>query len=526
VARTMPFWGLLGVFLMVTVGLTSEPCVWVAPSLQRISRTSPPGQVTEARLRAARREYESFQIVIHAPKGSPIKNVNVSVTDLRGPGRMLIGKPNITLYREKYVEVRIGSPDRGGVNRPRGPGVYPDGLIPFIDPQTGQRPRGGRLAAAPFDVHSGENEVIWVDVFVPPDVGAGRYTGAYIVTSDQGGFRGDIAVDVWDFSLPLQPSLNSNFLVWSHDRIPVIKELLRHKLNAGKIPSEQQRDLLKGFGLRSTDLGFWSGADISNCVMSPPPSATQLREALAKQAPGLFLYNYTADEVDRCPALEQRLREWGRALHRAGVKNLVTMAPTKALLDDGSGNGQSAVDIWAMLPVTYDRSIALVRQAREKGNEIWSYNALVQDSYSPKWLIDFDPVNFRIQPGFLSQVLGLTGLLYWRVDLWSSDPWSDVSTAQFKKYPGEGMLVYPGADVGISGVAPSMRLKWLRDGVEDYEYLQILKQLGLGEKAMGKAARAARSWSDWTKDPAALEQSRRELGDMLAAVNVPTRVTR
>jgi hypothetical protein len=59
--------------------------------------------------------------------------------------------------------------------------------------------------------------------------------------------------------------------------------------------------------------------------------------------------------------------------------------------------------------------------------------------------------------------------------------------------------------------------------VEDYEYLQILKQLGLGEKAMGKAARAARSWSDWTKDPAALEQSRRELGDMLSQMKSPSR---
>ena len=109
----------------------------------------------------------------------------------------------------------------------------------------------------------------------------------------------------------------------------------------------------------------------------------------------------------------------------------------------------------------------------KKGDSVWSYNTLVQDAYSPKWLIDFDPVNFRIQPGFISQSLNLTGLLYWRVDKWPSDPWNNVNNAgtySSANYPGEGMLVYPGQQVGVKGVVASMRLKWLRDGVEDYDY--------------------------------------------------------
>ena len=162
-------------------------------------------------------------------------------------------------------------------------------------------------------------------------------------------------------------------------------------------------------------------------------------------------------------------------MHQAGIKNLISMSPTPALYNDGSGTGRSAVDIWVLLPVMYNNSKTQVGEVLKKGDSVWSYNTLVQDAYSPKWLIDFDPVNFRIQPGFISQSLNLTGLLYWRVDKWPSDAWNNVNNAgtySSANYPGEGMLVYPGQPVGVKGVVASMRLKWLRDGVEDYDYVQ------------------------------------------------------
>ena len=144
----------------------------------------------------------------------------------------------------------------------------------------------------------------------------------------------------------------------------------------------------------------------------------------------------------------------------------------------------------------------------KKGDSVWSYNTLVQDAYSPKWLIDFDPVNFRIQPGFISQSLNLTGLLYWRVDKWPSDPWNNVNNAgtySSANYPGEGMLVYPGQQVGVKGVVASMRLKWLRDGVEDYDYVQILKDLGKADLAMQITRSVGPDWTNWTRDSNAIE---------------------
>ena len=79
-------------------------------------------------------------------------------------------------------------------------------------------------------------------------------------------------------------------------------------------------------------------------------------------------------------------------------------------------------------------------------------------------------------------------------------------------YPGEGMLVYPGYQVGIAGVAPSMRLKWMRDGVDDYEYVQMLRNAGEGTWALGLSSSVGPDWTNWTRDINALANVRYQLG--------------
>ncbi|HVW08190.1 MAG TPA: DUF4091 domain-containing protein, partial [Bryobacteraceae bacterium] len=225
---------------------------------------------------------------------------------------------------------------------------------------------------------------------------------------------------------------------------------------------------------------------------------------------------YSTDEIINCTALYPTIRQWGYNLHQAGVKNLATLPPIPDLMDDGSGTGRSAVDYWAVMSISYNPTY--VAQALNKGDEVWSYTALVQDSYSPKWQIDFAPINFRIQPGFISQSLGFTGILYWRVDAWSSDPWNQINDQgeySSNNYPGEGVLVYPGYQVGIDGVAPSMRLKWIRDGVDDYDYVQLLRNAGEGSWALGLSASVAPDWTNWTRDTNALANVRYQLGTEL-----------
>jgi hypothetical protein len=411
-----------------------------------------------------------------------------------------------------------------------GAGWYPDALIPFNDPDTGKPLSGAKISAVPFDVKAGNNQPIWVDLQVPQSAQAGNYTGTYTVTSNQGTFTGTIALKVWNFAMPAAPALKSSFLFFQAGTLAAQRELLRNKISPLSTNPADQPLLMKEHGLSATQTGPFSGADVGRCAMSPAPSVSQFKSVAAAQQPGLLLYDYSADEIGHCTSLYPTIRQWANNMHQAGIKNLISMSPTPALYSDGSGSGRSAVDIWVLLPVMYNNSKKNVDEVMKKGDDVWSYNTLVQDAYSPKWLIDFDPVNFRIQPGFISQSLNLTGLLYWRVDKWPSDPWNNVNNAgtySSSNYPGEGMLVYPGGPVGVKGVVASMRLKWLRDGVEDYDYVKILKDLGKADLAMEITRSVGPDWTNWTRDPKAIETARLKLGEAIDQImnTAPTTAT-
>jgi hypothetical protein len=473
--------------------------------------------VTEVSLTAARGESESFQIIANgAAKG--LSDVNLTITDLQGPNGQVIPQSNFTLYREKYMQVNSSSPNRKGTNQPLGPGWYPDALIPFTDPDTGKAPTNAKLKAVPFDVQAGKNQPLWVDLSVPRNAAPGKYTGTYTLTSSQGSYTGPISLKVWNFTLPVVPALKSSFLFFQAGTLAAQRELLRNKISPLTTNPSDQPNLIKEHGLSTTQTGPFSGADVGRCNMSPAPSVSQFKAAASAQQPGLMLYDYSADEIGHCTNLYPIIKQWATNMHQAGIKNLISMSPTPALYSDNSGTGRSAVDIWVLLPLMYNNSKTQVGEVMKKGDAVWSYNTLVQDAYSPKWLIDFDPVNFRIQPGFISQSLNLTGMLYWRVDKWPSDPWNNVNNAgtySSANYPGEGMLVYPGQPVGVKGVVASMRLKWLRDGVEDYDYVQILKDLGKGDLAMQISRSVGPDWTNWTRDAGAVEAARLKLGDTI-----------
>ncbi len=110
--------------------------------------------------------------------GAPLTGVNVTVSDLTGPGGATISPSNLTLYREHFVEVKRHSPYWGGPVHPLAGRWFPDALIPLVDPATGEPPAGGAIPAVPFDVEADHDQPVWVDVFVPRDAVAGDYAGS------------------------------------------------------------------------------------------------------------------------------------------------------------------------------------------------------------------------------------------------------------------------------------------------------------------------------------------------------------
>jgi hypothetical protein len=62
-----------------------------------------------------------------------------------------------------------------------------------------------------------------------------------------------------------------------------------------------------------------------------------------------------------------------------------------------------------------------------------------------------------------------------------------------------------------------MRLKYGRDGIEDYEYVQLLKDCGQAAFALAEAEKVGRDWTHWTRNENLLESVREQLGNQIVA---------
>jgi len=72
----------------------------------------------------------------------------------------------------------------------------------------------------------------------------------------------------------------------------------------------------------------------------------------------------------------------------------------------------------------------------------------------------------------------------WHSYIFQSD---QPGKSYYVRYPnGDGFLVYPGGPIGVKGPVSSVRLEQAREGVEDYEYLYLLRNLIAKAKAAGR----------------------------------------
>jgi hypothetical protein len=250
------------------------------------------------------------------------------------------------------------------------------------------------------------------------------------------------------------------------------------------------------------------------------------RAAAELDRPHVTFFIYLRDEPNDKEAYRY-VQKWGRAIREA--KSVVkVMVVEQTWAQKGAGGADSAwgdlygaVDIWCPLFCLFRPESAAKRQAL--GETIWTYTALCQRDPTPWWHIDYPLLNYRA-PAWIAWRYRIRGLLYWGgMSYWRGveDPWTDPKTLDRRKngrgalYNGEGTIVYPGRAVGYEGIAPSLRLKALRDAIEDYEYLAILERAGLADEADEIVLPLADSWFQWETDPEAYEKARAELAELI-----------
>jgi len=534
--------------------------VWTETETRRVLRDDAADDAFTVRLAAARGEWESFQILLRSDR--PVQGINIVPGDLAGPGGAGIPGATSRLYRQHQFHLTIPT-CRNDAFRP---GWYPDALIPFDHPMTRQPLSGGRFVAVPFDLPAGQTHGFWVDLFVPAEAKPGEYRGTYrVITVGKGAVEIPIVLKVWDFALPrvstLRTALGSpagRMRSYYRQRAKSGKEpepddwaavdeqcaemLSRHRINATPPPGSLAPVAQPDGSFRIPDdqiEAFRRFVDRHHvnafCVPHPRSAVSdplQQRERLHAwlkswdraveqlDHPKVVFYTYLKDEPNDEEAYHY-VQRWGRAIREAKSVVKVMVVEQTWTQNESWGDLYGAIDIWCPLFPLFKTESAAKRQAL--GETIWTYTALCQQDRTPWWHTDFPLLNYRV-PTWIAWRYRMRGLLYWGgMSYWRDveDPWIEPGTLDRRDrnpklmYNGEGSLVYPGRAVGYDGIAPSLRVKALRDAIEDYEYLAILERLGRAEEAERLIEPLAESWFQWETNPKAYLKAREQLAEIV-----------
>ncbi|MHB8898659.1 MAG: DUF4091 domain-containing protein [Thermoguttaceae bacterium] len=506
------------------------PVVWVASPWQHVLRSTEPGAARAAEIVAARNEFEPLRVIVRAGDKA-LSDVRVEAAALVGPaGR--IEASNVALFREHYIDVFKPSP------RSKAPtGWYPDALVPLAGgtdaPQT---------PPAPMSVEAGTNQGIWADVYVPRDTAPGEYSGPITVTAD-GAKIGSVPVKVrvLPFTLPDTIAVRSNFgslgsglarhlgmdtdskeFAAVEDRY--IDTLLAHRAIPSSLGNVWPKWTPEG-GIDDSASGERLRMMVeerhvnSLCVpfayrSEPEKCRAYLRDmgAYLKAKGWLDLaYIYMEDEPNDAEQYET-VRKQGEMIRESGIRRMCTEQTVTS--NPEWGNLYGAVDIWCPLWCLYDEPTA--RQRQELGEEIWTYTALCQGKgTAPFWQIDFAPVHFRA-PFWVNWHYDAKGFLYWSSIYWGKDqdPWTRPHFRD--SFWGEGMLLYPGKTVGLAGPAPSIRLKLVREAMEDFEYMTLAAGQGHKAEVDQIVDGLVSSFDQWSQTPDDYRAARAKLAALIA----------
>jgi hypothetical protein len=527
----------------------------------------PTTPVKSVEIYAGRNEFEPFQIVLRAGD-QDVPGVDIEVSDFRTSDGAEISKKNVTVYLERFLNLEKPSSIEGGT------GLWPDPLVPRID-----RYAGEKRNAFPFTVRQGRNQPLWVEVFVPPTATPGSYSGqASISLGKQAQIQIPIQLTVWNFTLPSTATLKSSFGLsgvtalkkhrgsytsdadlFSISRI-YAKAALLHRISihggsmapppyqysGGKMRVDWRRydsevaPFLDGTVLTSGEPLAGAVATSVDIRMPTDLEADEPKILYYNEwskhfkekgwLDRLFLYLWDEPPVADFPKVLAR----GQVAMKAdpSVRTLVTTMVTPKL--------KEVVKIWTPLvnciknkpgPETFCDDVPPLKDYDseiQKGKSLWFYQSCGSHGCSivggpyftgwPSYMIDISGAANRVMQ-WMAWKFRMEGELYYAMNEaygYDTDPWTSVYLSGGN---GDGTLFYPGRPDRIGGRThipiESIRLKLIREGMEDYEYLALLaKSAGRGA-ASRYADQIVKELYSFESKPEAFLKVRLELGKAL-----------
>jgi len=521
---------------------------WTAPATQKIRPGDAAGSGTSATLEAARNEFEAFHVVL-AGGGAGAKAVTVSADPLSNESGTI---SDVRVFREGMYNVGTPSNIEGAA------GAWPDAMIPAVD-EIDNQPRN----AFPVDVAANQEQPVFIEYHVPQGAAAGWYTGTVHVT---GGISADIAVKLYvhAFSLPSTSSLPSAYgLGWLDACTAVfggysqcggdagVERMLSRYTKFALDHRISLSDAVYNGPLANSDGSYdWATWDAKYSPMLDGSMGGRLVGAKltsvryqwtfdqahyaewAKhfRAKGWFdrTFDYSCDEPPNGCAWSS-INARTAMVHAAdpGFQTLVT-TPLETAKQEGVVDG---IDIlvpglmWLdpMPPLTNLRATYDSWLSSSPQKKMWIYQSCDSDGCGgpgdasqagwPSHMIDAPATENRAME-WQAWRQKAAGELYYdttyaftRGDAWTNQYYFGGN--------GDGTLLYPGTPAKIGGTTDipiaSLRMKLIREGMEDYEYFKALADAG--DPAMADAEAAALSPTAYhnESDPAKIDAARHRM---------------
>ncbi|MBR5427874.1 MAG: DUF4091 domain-containing protein [Clostridia bacterium] len=231
---------------------------------------------------------------------------------------------------------------------------------------------------------------------------------------------------------------------------------------------------------------------------------------------------FDADRIDNFDTIVERLGRLCPGYHMVVPFGDYEVTDHNGNLRTATGIEENVVDILCPISDYVDEIRPWLDERVSQGDRLWWYVCCGPSDGSGNCNL------FTYQNGLKHRILfwqqrrqNSEGFLYYETCNWgfAGDPWTNPVTfgaATNADEAGDGLLLYPGNKIGTTDPVLSLRLKDVRDGMEDYDLLTLAKEK-LGEKETEKLIRrVTRSMTRYTDDPAVFFAVRTEIGNMLS----------
>jgi hypothetical protein len=200
---------------------------------------------------------------------------------------------------------------------------------------------------------------------------------------------------------------------------------------------------------------------------------------------------------------------------------------------------QNSINSWATHTINYD--IDEMRKYQKMGIKDWLYGPMIYESKVNSWVgsstfLDLPLVNDRAISWSTWKYKAYSWISWgvgagWKAAWYDPETWKSANDAGNSKYDhkklnGNALLVYsPGIVPNVGGVCPSIRLKTMRNGVQEYEYMRLLSQLdkntdrtdkiinGIINQPFGR--KSIGNIDVWSYDAEQWDQNRIKLGELI-----------